>query len=135
MWGFEPWGLALVALIAAGLAFQSARWAANPQYGLYTLVTVLMIAGAVGYFAGIGQSRPSCGHLDPRTGDAPDPEDVQACVEAQTRAEASLSPAGRAALNEYRAMAAQRATSAFVVVAVGGVVGVAYGYSQRIRNA
>ena len=131
MWGFEPWGLWLIAVLSLGLMYFSIRWAADPQYGARTLITVAIVAGAVGGLAGFGAEPPSCGRLDPRTGDGPDAEDVQACREAQARSEAALSPSDRAALVRRRALAGERGTATLLIVGGAGVVGVLIGLATK----
>lgn len=131
MFHFELWGLAVVVAVAVALLVQGARWGSDPKYGAISFVTILMVAGLASGVAGLGQDAPSCGRLDPRTGDGPDPEDVQACRDAQAAAEAALSPPLLATQLAGRAAAKDRATAAFLIVGGAGAAGVTIGLLRR----
>lgn len=131
MFHFELWGLALVVALAVALLVQGARWGSDPKYGAISFVTILVVAGIASGIAGLGQGAPSCGRLDPRTGDGPDPEDAQACRDAQATAEAAQSPSQRATLLADRSAAKDRVTAALLIVGGAGAAGVTIGLLRR----
>lgn len=130
MLGFSPLGVAILAAVSVALFILGFRWGRDPQYGLFGLVTVLVIAGMVGLLAGASADEPRCGSVDPITGDAPDPGDSAACLRAFDEANRQLPAAQRFELE----LTVRRGETAFAVVAAAGALGVVTGRLARRKS-